>query len=155
MRRTSSTFFSARRPWAKRRERSAALTASPASASIARIAANDEEDAVEGIFDAVDDGEITNTDILDELENIIANKILAADESLCRTAIDDAVAAGGTQEDIDAAEAQLAIAQGWVAAGVTAGLAAQIATGTTFFDEAVGSFEDCWQNAQRAVGALP
>ncbi len=115
---------------------------------------NDEEDAVEEIFDAVDSGEITNTAILDELENIVANKILEADEILCRTAIDDAVAAGGTQEDIDDAEAQLATAQGQVAAGVTAGLAARIATGTTFFDDAVGSFEDCWRNAQEAVGAL-
>ena len=64
----------------------------------------DEEDAVKEIFDAVDEGEITNTDILDELENIIANKILVADEILCQTAIDDAVDDGGNPEDIGDAE---------------------------------------------------
>ena len=74
-----------------------------------------------------------------------------ADEILCQTAIDDAVDDGGNPEDIGDAENELATGRGQVAAGVTAGLAAQVATGTTFFDEAVGSFEACWGNAQAAV----
>lgn len=55
--------------------------------------------------------------------------------------LNDAIAAAGNPADIADAQAQ-------VAAGIVAGTPG-------IRDAAVGSFEDAWINAQRAVGALP
>ncbi len=112
---------------------------------------SNEEDAVEEIFDAVDSGEITNSAILAELLNTVVNKILEADGIVVQTAIDDANAdPNADPDDIADALAEQATAQGQVAACTLPAFPGEPGP----CDDAVGSFEDAWINAQRAVGAL-
>ncbi len=110
---------------------------------------NNEEDAVEEIFDASEEGAITNATVLIQLQNVVVDKILEADKIVAETAINDAVDADGNPGDIADAQSEFATAQQQVADGVAGGISAQM-----FFDDAVGSFEDAWINAQRAVGAF-
>jgi YVTN family beta-propeller protein len=107
---------------------------------------DNEEDAVEEIFDAIESGEITNTDVLDELQNICVNKILEADKIVAGIAIEDAFAIGGDTDDIADANEEFMKAQQQIADGVTAGIAA-----LEFFDDAVSSLQDAWENAQEAI----
>jgi len=107
---------------------------------------NNEEDAVEEIFDAIEEGAITDATILMQLQNVVVDKILQADKIVAETAINDAIDADGNPGDIADAQAEFATAQQQVADGVAAGIIER-----EFFDDAVGSFEDAWENAQEAV----
>ena len=109
----------------------------------------DEEDAVEAIFDAIYDGEITNTTLLIALEQIVVDLLLEADKRVAQTAIDDAVAANGDPVLIAEAQAEFGAAELQVSAGLAVGISAE-----KFFDDAVESFEEAWIKAQQAVEEL-
>lgn len=100
--------------------------------------------AVKFIFSAIDDG-LVNPDVLSELQNLVVGGILSAEEAIVRTAIDDAVAAGGHPQQVMAQEA---LDEGieFVSRGLAAGIAQQ-----DFFDDAVDAFDTAWSKAQQAL----
>ncbi len=106
------------------------------------------ERAVEVIFEAIDDGGISDSDILADLESIVVGEILEAANGVAATAIEDATAADGDPNDIDQAEFHFDMAELQTADGVSVGIAALM-----FFDKAVESFEEAWRSAREAVGA--
>ena len=106
------------------------------------------ERAVEVIFEAIDDGGISDSDILADLESIVVGQILEAANIVATTAIEDATAASGDPKNIFQAEFHFDTAEQHTADGVTASIAALM-----FFDEAVGSYKQAWRKARRAVGA--
>jgi len=67
---------------------------------------HEERESAQEIFDAIDEGEIDDTDLRDELLSIV-DLLVSADRSLAQIAIDDALAAGGDDDEIDEAQAQL------------------------------------------------
>jgi hypothetical protein len=101
--------------------------------------------AVESIFSAIDDG-LVNPDVLAELQNLVVGGILSAEEAIVRTAIDDAVAAGGHPQQIQKAQDALAEAMAFVSQGLAAGIAQQ-----DFFDDAVDAFDTAWTKAHQAL----
>ncbi len=103
--------------------------------------------AVGAIFAAIDDGGISDSDILADLESIVVGQILKASNVVAAIAIQDATAASGDPNDIAKAGLQFDMAELLTADGVSVGIAALM-----FFDEAVGSYSQAWRNARKAVG---
>jgi len=101
--------------------------------------------AVKSIFSAIDDG-LVNPDVLSELQNLVVGGILSVEEAIVRTAIDDAVAAGGHPQQVQMAQEALAEGVGFVSQGLAAGIAQQ-----DFFDDAVDAFDTAWSKAQQSL----
>ncbi len=108
----------------------------------------DSEEAVEAIFEAVEQGGTSDSDILDSLEGAVVGKILEAANIVAATAIEDATAASGDPTDIAQAEFHFTMAELQTADGVSVGIAALM-----FFDKAVESFDEAWRSAREATGA--
>ena len=105
------------------------------------------ERAVEVIFEAIDDGGISDSDILADLESIVVGQILEAANIVAVTAIEDATAASGDPTDIAQAEFHFDTAVKLTLDGVGVGIGSLM-----FFDKAVESFEEAWRSAREAVG---
>ena len=103
--------------------------------------------AVGAIFEAIEDGGISDGDILADLESIVVGKILESANIIAAIAIQDATAAAGDPNDIDQAESDFEMAERETADGVSVGVAALM-----FFDDAVGSYRQAWLNARKATG---
>ena len=106
--------------------------------------------AVEAIFEAIDKGGISDIDILADLESIVVGEILEAANIVAAIAIEDATAASGDPSDIAQAEFHFDMAEQQTADGLAAGIEALM-----FFDDAVESFKQAWENARKAVGDCP
>lgn len=68
---------------------------------------HEERHCAQYVFDAIDDGEIDDEDLVNELM-VLVETLVFVDRSLAQIQIDDAVAAGGDAEELDEAFEELA-----------------------------------------------